>query len=175
LTVLVPELLDTKTYAFQQLRYLFAGLVQEGLGQAGDLAVSQRAAGANMSVDVAAGVGWVQGDDTARQGIYHAVNDGTVNVTVPTANATNPRVDRLVLRVYDSTVIGGVRDDAALEIVQGTPTSGATLSNLTGAAAVPNTALLLANILVAAGASSIGNSAIGMVAAAAKSKLPVGP
>jgi len=59
-----------------------------------------------------------------------------------------PRVDRVIAKVLDATMNppdslkGGVFD-----VLPGTPTAGATLANLSGAASVPSSALLLGNIL----------------------------
>jgi hypothetical protein len=159
----LPEFLQTQKYSAQRMRAMMAtsGLLQEGIVDAGDYKVSQRGAGANMSVDIAAGEAWVKGDDAARQGWYHVVNDGTVNLAIPAAHATLPRVDQVVLRVYDSTVIGGPTDAAMLEVVSGTATAGASLSNRTGAAALPATAIRLADVLIAAAGTKIENAAIG--------------
>lgn len=144
----------------QGLRYMLQQIgLQEGVYDAADLKISQRGAGANMSVDVAAGSAWIQGDDTARQGVYHLVNDATVNVAVSAAHATLPRIDQVIARIYDSSVAGG-SDTPAIEVLAGTATAGATLANRTGAAALPNGAVRLADVLVAAAASSIANAAI---------------
>jgi hypothetical protein len=137
------------------------GIVQEGIVNFGDFKVSQRGAGANMSVDVAAGDAWIVGDNTARQGLYHVANDAVVNIAIPAAHATLPRIDRVVLRVYDSTVIGGEKDQAVIEVVSGTATSGATLSNLTGAPVLPSSSLNLGFILVPAAATKIETASIG--------------
>lgn len=150
-----PPFLQTRRYSAQQMRHLLSkqGL-QEGVFASGDYKVTQRAAGANMSVDVAAGDAFVQGDDVARQGLYHLVNDGVVNVVIPPAHGTLPRLDQVVARIYDSTVIG-VSDTPALEVVQGVATSGALLDNRNGAAALPNGCVRLADVLVAATDASI--------------------
>ena len=164
MTFLVPELLETKTYPFSRVRRMMehAG-IQEGIWDPGDLKVAQRSAGATMSVDVAAGSGWIRGDDTARQGMYHVENDAVVNLAIGAAHATLPRVDQVIARVYDSTVVGGAQDFARPEILPGTPTSGAALDNAAGntsRAALPATAIRLGEILVANGATSITNANI---------------
>ena len=73
------------------------------------------------------------------------------------ADPTNPRIDRLVVQILDKNVAGS--SDATVgskfRVISGTPTSGATLGNLTGAAAVPANTYLLANVLVPAAATSI--------------------
>jgi len=133
----------------------YRDIMGEGVVGSGDLAVTQHAAGANMSVDVAAGAAWVKGDDDANaQPTYRVRNDATVTVAVPTADATNPRVDLIVARVYDSA-FEGTSLTWDIEVVEGTPTAGATLANGNGKAATPNTAHVLAWVLVPAGASSI--------------------
>ena len=161
MTLLKPTFLPALAETFgpvagaQGVKHMLAqhGL-QEGVYDAGDFKVTQRGAGANMSVDVAAGGAWVQGDDTARQGFYHLVNDATVNVAVSAAHATLPRLDQVVARIYDASVAGG-SNTPAIEVIAGTPTSGATLANRTGAAALPNGAVRLADVIVAAADTSI--------------------
>lgn len=156
-----PPFLQTRTYSAQQVRHALAQMIpREGIVGRGDFAVSQRAAGANMSVDVAAGEAWVKGDSTARQGYYHLTNDALANVSVPAANGTNPRVDLLVARVNDSTITGP-SDVPTFEVAQGTATPGATLANLTNPGVPPSTAIPLAYILVPAGATSVLNANIG--------------
>jgi hypothetical protein len=133
----------------------FRDLIGEGTLGAGDLAVAQRAAGANMSVDIAAGAAWVKGDDDVNaQPTYRVRNDATVNLAVSASDATKPRVDRIVARVRDSA-FAGVSLAWTLEVVPGVATTGATLANLSGAAAVPNTTLLLANVLVPAASTTV--------------------
>jgi hypothetical protein len=161
MTLLTPRLLPTKSYAFSEWRDLVAGvLTQEGIVDAGDFAVSQRGAGANMSVDVAAGAAFVQGDDATRQGIYEVVNDATINVAIAANASGNPRIDAIVLQVNDSSVTGAT-DVPAVSALAGTPTAGATLANLLGKPSIPNTCLLLRYVVVANGAVSIVNANIG--------------
>lgn len=160
MTLLTPEFLQTQDYGADKLRHLLehVGSRGEGVSDYG-FAVTQRGAGANMSVDVPAGNGWVRGDSVARQGLYRIENDATANVAVGAAHATLPRLDQVVARIYDSSVSGG-SDTPALEVVAGTATSGATLDNRTGAAALPASAMLLADILVGAAATNIVNADI---------------
>lgn len=157
-----PEFLQTKTYAAMRLRQVFLDLpVQEGVVSSGDLKVAQRAAGgANLSVDIAAGSAFVQGDTTSRQGLYHAYNDGLVNLAIGNNTSGNPRLDQIVCRVYDSQDGLSGADQATLEVIPGSATAGATLDNRSGAAALPFSAMRVADVLVASGASSIVNSNI---------------
>lgn len=149
--------IEGQDYTFQQLRHLFAraaALVQEGVFAAGDYTVAQRAAGANMSVDVAAGDAWVQGDTGTRNGLYLQTNDGVVNVPVTAANGSNPRIDQVVLQINDSNVIGG-SNTPELKVIAGTPTAGATLDNRLGAASLGNDRVRLADVLVPTSSTTV--------------------
>lgn len=162
MALITPDYLQTKSYAAKRDRRVNQALImQEGIVQAGDFKVSQRGAGANMSVDVAAGESWVDGDAAVDQGFYHVVNDATVNVAIANNASGNPRIDTIILKVNDSADAGSGTDIPALEVVQGTPTAAATLANLNGIAALPATALRLAYVLVANGAVKIENAQIG--------------
>lgn len=159
----------------EPLYRLLDDLANEGVVAADDLKVSQKAAGANLSVDVAAGDGYVL-LDTPYGGVRRVRNDAVSNSGVPGSpnspdwaatfaapDATNPRIDRVVLQVRDSLIDSGGAYDAVLKVVGGAATVGATLSNLTGAAAVPANSLLLANVLVAAAATTITDAEIDTV------------
>ena len=149
-------------YTAEDFRYNLETSCSLGEGVSGlpDYRVTQKASGANMSVDVAAGVGWVRGDTATRQGLYHVVNDATVNVVVTTADATDPRIDQVVLRIYDDSYDGSGSFTAALEVLAGTPTASADLDNRSGVATLPDSAMLLADVLVGAGVTSITDSVI---------------
>ena len=100
---------------------------------------------------MAAGRAFIKGDTNTNQGYYHLINDASVSVTHTNTGVNH--VDRLVLRVYDNIEIGGGQDKGTVEIVQGSNDATATLVNLNGAAVVPDTALLIANVLVSSGGS----------------------
>ncbi len=125
--------------------------------------VTQRAAGVNMSVDVAANVGTalVQGDAVTNQGLYQVeTDDALANLTVTTANGSNPRIDRVVLEIKDNQHDSSALNLVQLRIIDGTPTTGATLTNLSGAPALPASAQHLAYVLVGTGVTSIANAVI---------------
>lgn len=137
------------------LRQLFGmSLANEGVRNLPDLAVTQRAAGANMSVDVAAGSAAIQDDHATGGGFYAYTLATATNYPVGTADPTNPRIDRVVIRVRDAA-LGDAANDIGPFVVAGTPTAGATLANLNGAASVPGSSLLLANILIPAAGTSV--------------------
>lgn len=125
----------------------------EGVTSSGSMAVSQRGAGANMSVDVAAGQGLVKGDDNSAQGLYGVWNDATKNLTISAADGTNPRRDIIVARVKDA-YYSGATNAFSLEVITGTP-AGTPVDPT-----IPNNCLSLARVAVAAGATSITNANI---------------
>jgi hypothetical protein len=148
-----PLFLNARQYDAEWLR-MYTWLLQngqnisEGVFTYGNY-FGATSGGSGLQINVGAGQAAIQGDDRSSQGIYIAYNDTTRMVTATAANATNPRIDRLVLQMYDSDVTGA-QNKWAIELVPGTPTVGATLTNLSGAAVVPNSALLLYNVLVPA-------------------------
>jgi hypothetical protein len=158
---------------------------RQGIATLADCAVSQRAAGANMSVDVASGNPFVYLDspygglrfvhvDVSNSGTPGSAGADWLATFLP-ADGSNPRVDRVVLTVRDHNVDLGGNYDARFRVVAGTPTVGATLANLTGAAAMPTNSLLLANVLIPAGATSITTANIDTVGTGYDGGAPVRP
>lgn len=130
------------------------------------LNVTQRGAGANMSVDVQIGDAVIPRSD----GTYGhpAWADAITNVVITTADPSNPRRDILVMYIdYSVTPSTGVSNNTngvvKLAIVAGTPAgspsdpSNAAIQSAVGAS---NPFIKLARIRVGAGASSITNSVI---------------
>lgn len=121
-------------------------------------------AGINLAVNVYTGVAYVAATSpiTNDNGSYRVYSDTIRNITVGTANATNPRIDQIVLRVMDDEFDGSGYIETRIEVLPGTPTAGATLANRNGAATLMSMAensdalYLLADVLVAAGATAIG-------------------
>lgn len=166
MTLRTPAFNDARTYGFEWLRASTEALaIQEGVIGATDLRVTAAVAGLQR-VDIAGGAAFVKGDSGTpgtglTQGLYYVVNDASVAnaVTLTASNGTNPRIDQIILRVLDTSDLGSASDSAVFEVVTGTATAGATLDNRTGAAALPNDAIRLADVLVPAGstATSAGN------------------
>jgi len=130
------------------------------------LNVSQRSAGANMSVDVAIGDAIIPRAD----GTYGhpAWNDAVYNQVIGTADVSNPRRDIVVMYIdYSVTPSTGVSNNTngvvKISVVAGTPTgspvdpSDAAIQSAVGAS---NPFIKLARVRVAAGAGSITNSVI---------------
>jgi C1q domain len=118
----------------------------------GSFVVAQHAAGANMSVDVAAGRAVVPGTDTASQGSYYCWSDAIVNVPINTAPGTGQsRIDVIVVQVRDDFVIGGGNNDFQVTVIQGTAaTTGSQV-----APAIPASSVALARIAVGPNVTSI--------------------
>lgn len=104
--------------------------------------------GSGLTLSVAEGGGFVD-SDTDDEGMYSIFNDAPVTLTATTADGTNPRIDQVIATVNDAQ-LSGSDNDWVLSVLAGTPTVGATLSNLNGAAALPDRSIRLAYVLVPA-------------------------
>jgi hypothetical protein len=151
---------DGTEYSAKDARRVIFQNLGQGVLAPTDYAVSQRAAGANMSVDVAAGEALIEGDTTSDQGRYYCRETATTNVSITAADGSNPRIDRVVLEILDNDEDSSGAYKGRIRTVDGTPTAAATLTNLNGAATVPDDSLLLANVLIAAGDTSITDAEI---------------
>ncbi len=150
-----PTWRDDELLAWER-DFLTAGIIQ-GIG--GALAVTQRGAGANMSVDVAAGRAIIQFTNTVLNPnkTYKTWfdSDSVVNVPISTADATNPRKDIIIAKIDGSVAPNaGAANNCSITVVAGTPAGSPS------APAVPSGAILLATVNVAAGATSIVNANI---------------
>lgn len=113
------------------------------------LTVGQRAAGANYSVDVQAGLAVVAGDDSANQGNYVVRNTGIVNVVIANPPGSQSRIDLIILQVRDPDAGGTAGSDATITVVTGTQAATPVAPSL------PLSAIPLATILVPAGLPSV--------------------
>jgi hypothetical protein len=156
--LMVQSLLAGETGAFAGGVGVFdAG---HGVGRTGDLLVEENGT-PNMSVEVAAGGGFIRNTDSADGGVYHVYNDAPVNLVIAAADPSDPRWDLVIARVRDSEYSGS-DDDALLEVVAGTPDASP------ADPAVPDNSLVLARVVVAAGVSSITDAAITNLAGVAR-------
>jgi len=108
------------------------------------LLVGERGAGANMSVDVAAGDAYVRG--------HYLTSTSTVNLAIATADGTHPRIDRVVLRV-DWT-----NNKGELDVLTGTAAAVPAAPALTQSASVWEVSL--ATVSVPASDTTIGSAQI---------------
>lgn len=155
MTVVTPPLFQNidATHTAADLGLPYRDLIAEGVAGSGDLAVSERGAGANMSVDVAAGVAWVKGDTSDLQPCYRCYNDATVNLAIAAADGTNARIDLVIAEVRDA-VFSGVSTDWRLRVITGTPAGSPS------APSTPDNAIALARIGVPASDTAIGDAQI---------------
>jgi len=138
-------------YSGQQLRRLIQGIAPlEGVVLRGDFNVSQRAGGANFSVDVATGTATVLCDTIALGGMYLAWSDTVVNVPIAVPPLSGTRTDLVILHVHDKQSDGGVGYNGAVEVIGGTVGQPAP--------AVPLGAIALAEVTVAAGQASVATT-----------------
>lgn len=173
MTITPPAFATDLAYGFDILRKQMSTIVGPGIVTPGDLTVSPQS---GLQVQVSAGQGYVlqtvSTEGSAYAGLYYLINDATATpANTITAPSVNPRIDQVVLRVYDVTEqsLGG-SSFAQCEWVRGTETSGANLTNLSGAAALPANSLLLANVLQTVGESSISSGNIANVVRLSSSK-----
>lgn len=137
------------------------GIISGGLVSAGDLQLSAAASG--LLIHVSPGEAIVPGNEGGAQGGYYSYNAAQMSLTLATANATNPRIDLICLTVDDTGYTppsGGTGGQVSAQAVTGTPTSGATLSNLSGVGALPGSSLLLGYVLVPAAATNLTSADI---------------
>lgn len=124
--------------------------------------VKQRAAGANMSVDVGSGdpdtdLAVVAGIEAGQGNYLIRRAAATVNVTVPAANLSNPRIDQVFLVVQDNAYDASARVLPRIAYRDGTP-AGSPVAP--GPDAAWRAYLLLAEILIPAGDTAITDSQI---------------
>lgn len=125
----------------------------------GDLVVS---AGGSLTINIAPGECIVPGSLLYASAVsgYYLRNSSTLNVSLNTPNPSNPRIDLVCATVNDATYHGAT-NNGVIQAVPGVATSGATLSNLSGAASLPDASLLIGYVLVPAAADSIVSGDIG--------------
>jgi hypothetical protein len=124
------------------------------------LTVTQRAAGANMSVDVSDGAAIINGKSSATQGFYFVDNLGVQNVPISPAHPTLARRDAIIATVVDDSFPGGGSGPPGfrLDTVDGTPAASPTYPSIIASSV--GSAIVIAGVEVAAGATSITNANI---------------
>lgn len=151
-----PYVLQSGSHSAQLFRQAISTLLASAGGVVGanDLLVTQNGT-PNMSVNVAGGPPgsgggiWVPGTTSAGvQGQYFGYQDATVNLAIAAANATNPRIDVVMVQVQDAAYAGAV-NSITLSVLTGTPAASPVAPTL------PASSLALANILVPAASTSV--------------------
>lgn len=164
----MPEFLQAKKYTAQRMRMLYGDRpLQSGVAGRGfqtvvtdlisdSMSVVPVSPSPSMNVVIKPGSAWIRGGYGARAGMYHVVNDADVTVPVDSNVSSANRIDQVILRVYDERDAPGVTTASTVEVLKGTPTVGATLTNRLGAVAtLPPSSIRLADIQVDPGISSI--------------------
>jgi hypothetical protein len=112
---------DQTSQNAEELRNLTRAMFQYAGGVGNGFLVTQRQAGANMSVDVYGPSNIIiEGTETPTQGFYALYNDAPVNLPIAAADGSNPRIDTVVVYIKDS-YYSGTDDEAVLEVITGTP------------------------------------------------------
>jgi hypothetical protein len=146
-----------------------------GIVQSGDFAVTQTTV-ASMAVQVGVGRIWLPGTNTANlagqsyspQGMYFALNDGPITAALAPSNSANPRIDVVYVAVKDSA-FGAAADQIYIGVVTGAAASTPAVPALpTGVNATS-----LAQVAVAANASSVINANITATAPPILARPPV--
>lgn len=157
-----PLYLQPKSYDARSDRKWFADLISPGAVGAGSYNVTFLS---GLTVRIAPGTAYILGQNVADQGMYREYTTANTDLAVGAGHATLPRIDSVILRVMDTTHDSSGFSEARIEIVPGTPTSGATLANASGAANLTTlgeaskSVLLLAYVLVPAAAGSLTSTA----------------
>jgi hypothetical protein len=134
-------------------------LNQEGVTSLTDGDFEATAAGTDMNVDVATGVAYVENDDWAKATsvtrFWRVESDAIEEVTLDAADPSLDRIDLIILQINDAAVA----DDEASNVstvtsVTGTPDASPVAPTL------PDHALLLAEVAVSAGVTTISDSDI---------------
>jgi hypothetical protein len=151
---LTPLFQQNGSYPASEIRALISeAFPGTGVVGSGDLKVTQRGAGANMSVDVEPGRCVIE-NSTSSRGRYLCSSTTTVNVAISAApSAGNSRID-LVLAAVSDTEYGDGADTWAVFVLAGTPGSSPS------APSTPAGAIVLARVLVGAEVATITNANI---------------
>jgi hypothetical protein len=153
----VSPLVDARDERRRVRAALSSNISTGGVYQPGDFAVAQVGAGTTLQVQIAAcaqgGGAVVLGQDT-HQGAYFGYSDALVTLPLAAADPTNPRIDVVILRIYDDEVTPGSGFSIALEVVRGTPAASPAVP------ALPRDCVALAQVRVNVGQTGITTAAI---------------
>jgi 4-hydroxy-3-methylbut-2-en-1-yl diphosphate synthase IspG/GcpE len=106
-----------------------------------------------MNLSVAAGWAAILGTYQTNMGTYMAYNDGAATATITTADPSNPRIDVVCITVSDAAYSGSL-NQVAINVVKGTAASSPTVPS------TPTNSIALAQVAVAAGATTISSGNI---------------
>ena len=153
---------DALTVDGEVVRQLYSSIVGNagGLLAAGGLETTQKGV-PSMAVIIkggtpAEGAAWIPPYSAAAgTGPTFFISSANYEQIIATANASNPRIDTIVARIYDTSLDSSGKHEAVFEALAGTPETGASLGNLKGIAAVPKNCLVLSYVEVKAATTKI--------------------
>jgi hypothetical protein len=166
MTLHVPQLMQeasggaTINYSQQEWRQQIASILAiamgapgaQGIVGTGDFLVAQRAAGANFSVDIAAGTAYIVDDDVTSGGTYWVWSDAVYNLATPSPPGSGTEHHRVILQVRNQGENGAWSTYDFIPVLLAD--TGA------GEPALPPTAMNLATVAIASGAASVVNADI---------------
>lgn len=152
MTLYDPLWMQDPEYSGLEDRALIAAVGDNGVVGVGDLAVTPRAAGANMTVEVAPGACIIAGP----AGSYLCRSDAveTVGPLDAAPSVGSSRIDVVYARVRDAQAMGGSANDWIIGVATGTAASSPTVP------AIPSYAIELARITVLSSTASITSGRI---------------
>ena len=121
-----------------------------GIVRSADLAVT---ASSGMNLSVAAGWAAILGTYQTNMGTYMAYNDAAATATITTADPSNPRIDLVCITVNDAAYSGSL-NSVAINVVKGTAAGSPSVPS------TPTNSIALAQVAVAAGATTISSGNI---------------
>lgn len=157
-----PFALQNGSHSADLFRQAVSSLVPPGGGiiTTGDLAVTQTST-PSMNVSVGVGRCWIPGTNVGNvvggnfssQAMYYGQNPSAYTVAITTADPINPRIDVIYAGVQDSQY-AGTTNAGVIGVATGAPAGSPTVP------AIPANSIALANVAVAANATSIVNANI---------------
>lgn len=145
-----PTFVTKGCYTPQQFRLQQSSTVcSEGVVGVNDLMVTTDG---SMSVQIASGKAFIQGDRTQEEGMYWAWNNGADSVPVIEPGPTDDRIDIVVAQILEPDV--GENVEWEIEVLMGQPSPVPSPPDL------PPSALPLAQVRVRAGATTLAASDI---------------
>ncbi len=148
-------LFDGKT-STERFAQMVGDIARNGVVGGDGQQLNVTATGSVMQVDVGTGaafVGHSRGTVAQRR---HYINGAKVTLAIDAADPTNPRIDRVIVRLNVNET--NVADRCKLKILKGTPASSPAIPPLTRSGAVYD--IGLAQVRVNAGVTAIGQSNI---------------
>lgn len=116
-----PVWMQNDSYSARLDRQVMSRLIADpGVLDMTAMKVSQRGAGANLSVDIAVGAAVINGGDQTDQGSYLVNCTAIENKAIAAAPGSNSRYDLVYVRVNDPNATGPAGDNASFGVVTGT-------------------------------------------------------